>query len=690
MFASIGKRPKIRFQSGRKQVQLALVGAIDIATQVLKRNPGTASFAVNYEPDIEDGFRRIDGYERLDGQAKPSDALWYVVELTDASDRAVGETLTGNGGASGIIVLIDGNNVAFTAWNGTSFIADETTNGAGDVVDEELLLGPLVNYEDTEIELAAQSYYRALIAALPGSGDVLGVHVHLGSIYGFRNNAGGTAAVLHRATSSGWEAVDLYHKQSFDAGTSAFVYGESVTSSGTGVGTVKKVVKLTGEWADNDAAGFFIIEVTAGSFLDNETLTGGTAGAATADGDATAITIAPDGRYEFLSHNFYAQPDTYYVYGCDGENPAFEIDSNHVYTPLITLTTPDTPKYIIAYKEILWLAIGASLIGSVPGVPYHYDGSLGAVELAVGAPVTGLRLQPGEVLSVATIRNIWGLYGTGATGDEFRLDIISLEAGAFDYSFVSLGYPFGLNDQGVVAQQRVAAYGNFEAATITRMVQPIVDQKKLLLTASSVLRKRNQIRFFFSDKTALVIAFNVTANGFSARSTTLELAHEVRCICNAPDDTGAERVLFGSTDGMVYEMEKGFSFDGAAIEHYLKLNHWNPFKNIRQKFHLFGVIPQIVCSSKFTLQANYELSFGSIDNAQPQERDITGGGSNFDQDDFDGAFYDVSENVQPAFPFKGDGTSVSVSFYGNDAITKSFTIQTLTMDISPRGVIRNY
>ena len=157
-------------QSPRRTITVSLDGAVDLVTQDLKRNPGTARETINFEPGLEDGFRRIDGYERFNGRAAPSDAAWQVVELTDASDRAVGETLTGAGGASGVITVIDGNQVAVTAFNGTNFVAAETTNGTGNVVSVNVPQGDLPNYEDNAIELAAQDHYRALINVVPGSG----------------------------------------------------------------------------------------------------------------------------------------------------------------------------------------------------------------------------------------------------------------------------------------------------------------------------------------------------------------------------------------------------------------------------------------------------------------------------------------------------------------------------------------
>ncbi|MCA9367294.1 hypothetical protein KC887_03480 [Candidatus Kaiserbacteria bacterium] len=48
---------------------------------------------------------------------------------------------------------------------------------------------------------------RAAIQTVPGNGDILGVWMFNGNLYAFRNDAGDTAAVMHKATPTGWQVV---------------------------------------------------------------------------------------------------------------------------------------------------------------------------------------------------------------------------------------------------------------------------------------------------------------------------------------------------------------------------------------------------------------------------------------------------------------------------------------------------
>jgi hypothetical protein len=51
-------------------------GGADLVSPMLQVKSGYAREAQNFELDINGGYRRMVGYERYDGQAKPSDAIY--------------------------------------------------------------------------------------------------------------------------------------------------------------------------------------------------------------------------------------------------------------------------------------------------------------------------------------------------------------------------------------------------------------------------------------------------------------------------------------------------------------------------------------------------------------------------------------------------------------------------------------
>lgn len=70
---------------------------------------------------------------------------------------------------------------------------------------------------------------RALITAVPGSGSVRGVWLYGGVRYAFRDNAGATACVMHKATAAGWVAVTMSRLLDFTSGgTTAIAEGDVI------------------------------------------------------------------------------------------------------------------------------------------------------------------------------------------------------------------------------------------------------------------------------------------------------------------------------------------------------------------------------------------------------------------------------------------------------------------------------
>ncbi len=79
---------------GNQTKAIVLGGGEDLVTPAITREGGAALLALNYEGNVDGGYRRIDGYERFDGQTAPS------AGGTRASITAV----PGSGGILGIAV----------------------------------------------------------------------------------------------------------------------------------------------------------------------------------------------------------------------------------------------------------------------------------------------------------------------------------------------------------------------------------------------------------------------------------------------------------------------------------------------------------------------------------------------------------------------------------------------------------
>ena len=248
---------------------IPLAGGLDQVTPTLSLKPGVARDSLNFECSITGGYSRIAGYERFDGRFSPSEASYSQITAMLSAPVAVGNTIVGaTSAATGVVIAVDGGQIAFTKATGT-FTVGETIQVAGVDKGTVAAMGSMA----TSLERIAQygalaaDVYRADIGPVPGSGPVRGVAYFKGEAYAWRNNAGGTELVLHKASTSGWAVVSLGQELAFSNGSVALAEGNIVTGSVSGAtGTIARVVVQSGTWGAGTAAGRLILSESTGTF----------------------------------------------------------------------------------------------------------------------------------------------------------------------------------------------------------------------------------------------------------------------------------------------------------------------------------------------------------------------------------------------------------------------------------------
>lgn len=122
-----------------KTKSFQLIGGLNEITAPLSLKPGELYGVSNYEPGEINGYRRIKGYERLDGRPSPTEASYWILNFDGGNVQApaVGSTIqgvtSGAKGEVGEVVLSSG------AWDGTGvgyFVIHEL---AGIFTNNELL-----------------------------------------------------------------------------------------------------------------------------------------------------------------------------------------------------------------------------------------------------------------------------------------------------------------------------------------------------------------------------------------------------------------------------------------------------------------------------------------------------------------------------------------------------------------------
>ena len=190
-----------------------LGGGLDLVTPAIAVSPGKILDSQNYEPAIGGGYSRISGFERYDGQASPTSKSYWLISINLTGTIVVGNTVTGlTSAATGVVVGLVTGQLVLARVSGT-FNASEALQVAAvtQATSTSLAVADSANTPTlhADYKLLAANDWRTLIGAITGSGRIRGVWVYNDVVYAFRDNAGGTAKNMWKATSSGWVQVSL-------------------------------------------------------------------------------------------------------------------------------------------------------------------------------------------------------------------------------------------------------------------------------------------------------------------------------------------------------------------------------------------------------------------------------------------------------------------------------------------------
>ena len=674
----------------------ALKGGLRLEDPPMTMPDGALLAGENYECLPRGGYRRVAGYERYDGQTAPSDASYWVLnfdggtaaiaagDIVDgATSTASGEALIdavvtsgsyGGGDAAGYLVLTavsgtfqDNENLQVSAVTKCLANGTATENGASTDANDAL-------WSQDAIETQ-----RAKIAAIPGSGQVRGVGVLNGAVYGFRNNAGGTAVDMYKATTAGWALQSLGRYLPFTSGgTTEIVEGNTITGAISGAtAVITRVALQSGSWAGGDAAGYLIFASQTGTFQAENLDVGASLNLATIAGNSTAITLPAAGRYEFAVHNFFGTAGSKRLYGVNGVGTAFEWDGT-VFVPIITGAEPYYPTHIAVHREQLFLGYSlGSIQHSAPGLPYNYTAGAGASELGLGDTLSGMVPQAGGTLAIFGRNLTKILYGSDVNDWDFKT--LSDAAGAIEWTVQDIGRVRYLDDRGLTSLEAVQEFGDFNNATISQDVERVLESKRGTAIASISVKAKSQYRLFFTDGTGIILTFN---GNKIAGYTLFSYDDAAVCIGSGEDTNGAEILFFGASDGMVYQIDAGTSFDGGAVTATCQLNYshlGSPSYNKRWR----KVSLEVEAANDTVIEYQPIFNYGSSDIPTGLSEQETASGS--------GAYWDDASWDQ--FVWSSDSVAVLEGRIDGEAANCSLRIASTSTYIAPHtlfGVTYHY
>jgi len=671
---------------------IALKGGLDLVTPTLSLKPGVARDALNYECNVMGGYSRVAGYERFDGHPSPSAAIYTILGVTMSGVVALGDTINGQtSGVTGVLIATPTGQLVLTAVTGSFTDGENLRVGVSVIAVCNSTIGQSSSVAlSAAYSTLAASVYRAAISRPAGSGPVRGVVQYGGTVYAFRNNAGGTAVDIWKSSAAGWVAVPLYKTVSFTLGGTATPADGATLTQGAVTATVKRVCKQSGAWSGTAAGAFVITTPTGGTnhfAAGAATLSGGAT--VTLSGVETAIALAPDGHFEFVSGNFGGAAGTTRIYGCDGINKAFEFDGD-VLAPITTGMPSDSPKHLAVFKNHLFLAFNASLQNSGIGEPFAWTALLGSGETSAGERITNLIVLPGSqsggALLVQTRNNTLILYGSSTA--DFNLVTYNNGVGALDYTAANMAGIYSLDDRGIMGLNATLAYGNFDQASLSANIRPFIVANRQFGQACCANRERSQYRLFFSNGYGL---YATIINDKFMGALPVYFPDPVFCVWEGEDGSGNEVTYYGSNDGYVHQLDVGTSFDGVAINSYITLNY-DAIRGPRILKRYRKASAEMSGSTYAPISVSYSLGYGRDDIA-PQA--VASYASDFSVGQWDsgllwdsGLVWDGRSLLPNEIELMGTAENIAVTFSNNTDYTGQFTINSLIIHYTPRRGLR--
>lgn len=642
-------------------------GGLDLETPALTINPGGIISGRNYIADVMGGYSRIDGYERFDGRTSPSSGTYHYMAVALTGTVIVGDVIEGDtSAATGYVILVE-DSVLYVVVTSGAFVDDEDILvGAATV--GSITSDPLENSAPTSLEHAtalnlAADYYRALITGPDNTNDITGVAELNGTVYCWQDNTAGTACTMYEATSSGWSEVDLYHEISFDTGLAEIADNTAISQTVSGATAVcKRTVLESGTFAGGNAVGRLIITTIVGTFNATGEIQVSAVTKMTATSLATAITLSPAGRYETIVHNFYGATGTNRLYGCDGVNRGFEFDGD-VFVPISTGMATDKPEHVYAHKKQLFFSFKSSSQNSGIGRPYEWTAVTGAAEIAIGDDISGYLQMAGDALAIISESRIDQLLGTDV--DDFTLSTVANDVGGIEWTLQRLEYAFCLDNRGVVLVMPTEKYGNFEQQTVSRHIHSLIETIRSKVVASVVYKTKKQYRLYCNDGTGVCMTMMDKSFAF----TFFKYPVNVTCAVSGEDSDGNEAIYLGTDSGMVYQADRGSSFDGEDIEAYF-ITGFNHSKGPTTLKSYKKATIEMTSEGYSSIRAHPDFSYGSSEYATHFLKTVAmqGTGGLWNVDDWGEFFYDAPTVENPSFTIDGNGTNLALVVYSKGQI----------------------
>jgi hypothetical protein len=558
--------------------------------------PGSARILRNFEPSVEGGYRRIEGYDKYDSNIIPP----YGAPVVHGDSQS-GTTL--------IIAAIH-----------TTPVAGDTLEIAG-VTGTYTIASGGVTYDATN-NRATLTLSTALDSS-PANAAVVT----------FKTTTSKYLAIGVAA----WEDTAIVCKNAdiFKTGGSGFTkinvpdYGTPLVNGGSQTGSTLAIDGLLTAPQQGDAfkiAGVNLVyTVTATATVTS----GGTTLAinpalASSPADGAVITFLSTSREganktKFAKYNFNGTEKVVIV---DGLNEPALYD-NATFTALTSAPTDVIGATFVAEaKGHLFFAKGDTVTYTAFETDSDFSIGNGAGNFRVGGTVTALAVFR-EQLIIFTESTIHQL--TGRAVSDFVVQTITADIGCIDSDTVQeiAGDVMFLGPDGLRLLSATDRIGDFGLASVSKNIQSVMTGFISANTSftSCVVREKSQYRLLgYNNNITQENAQGILATQFAPQGGEGMAWAETRGIrayvADSNYNQNVEQVFFANDDGYLYQMESGNSFDGINIQTTFATPHL-PISDPRKRKTFYKLFLYTDPQGSVAFDVSLKLDFDSQGTIQP-------------------------------------------------------------------------
>lgn len=375
------------------------------------------------------------------------------------------------------------------------------------------------------------------------------------------------------------------------------------------------------------------------------------------------------GRYDFVNFNFN---NTEKVIWCDRANYASVYDNTTV-TDINGTGAPADPKFVAVFKDHVFFG-GMStspqeIVFTAPFDETDFSVANGAGSIRVESAVKKLKVFR-DRLYIFCEDQIFFLAGSSVA--DFQLQPVTQNIGCVSGFSVQeiAGDIVYLAPDGLRTIAGTDKIGDVELGTISKQIQPRLDNISTDRISSVVIRNKTQYRLFFPEDAQSIAAapgiIGVMKSAVEGGGIGWEYA-DIKGIkpacCASGFISGTETIVHGGYDGYVYQQESGNTFDSTNIQAIYRSPDFTMgdagIRKLMQRI-IWNYENEGAVDSKFRIR----YDFNSSNVPQPAEYDLTTGAAvaiyGFSTSTYGTAVYGSSGTPLVRQSIEGGGFTVAV------------------------------